>query len=96
MMVPFVLARCGMACFIASQVPLTLTPKVSSKSGPPRVPMGPFFPSMPALLKSTSSRPNSFTVLSTTAWTSASFATSVRMNFAVPPAFWIPCTTATP
>src|SRR5215831_6394011 len=96
MTVPWVLARWGRAYLIASQVPFTLTPKVSSKSGPVRAAMGPIFPSMPALLNSTSSFPNSFTVASTTAFTSASFATSARMNFAVPPCFWIPCTTATP
>ena len=33
---------------------------------------------------------------STTALTSSSFATSARMNFAVPPPFWMACTTATP
>src|SRR5215470_12270168 len=95
-MLPLVFARWGRACFIASQVPFTLTPNVSSKSEPPRSPIGPFFPSMPALLNSTSSWPNSFTVPSTTAFTSASLATSARMNFALPPAFWMACTTATP
>src|SRR5439155_9657838 len=56
----------------------------------------PIWPSVPALLNAMSKRPKVATVLSTSAFTSASRVTSVLTKSAFPPAFSIAWTTACP
>src|SRR4029453_19409460 len=92
---PPVLSITGISWRIELRTPHTLMSKMRRYSPSVACSSGPFH-STPALLNAMSRRPNLSTVKWTIAFTSASFATSVRMNAASPPSFSISLTTCAP
>src|SRR5215813_868950 len=83
---PPCLSICCISYFRQSHTPLTLMAVTLSKISSGSSTMDVHFPSMPALLKATSRRPNFSTVLSTNVFTSAVLETSPCRNRTSPPA----------